>query len=128
MRMDEKEIRAIAYANKRMEEYPNMEEGSGYIMWKRFKDAFRDGEEVQEAIDDKRIKELESYAEKATALIEAEKAFREHLEAKEKNIIDKACEWLKANADKYIVDIGIREEKIIIGGMCWVDFRKAMEE
>lgn len=42
--------------------------------------------------------------------------------------IEKACDWLKANADKYIVDIGIMDEKLIIGDMCWADFRKAMEE
>lgn len=46
-----------------------------------------------------------------------------------KDMIDKACEWLKENTNKYIVDIGSRyETKLIVGGKCWEDFRKAMED
>lgn len=46
-----------------------------------------------------------------------------------KDAIDKACEWLKENANKYVVDVGGRyETKLIVGGKCWEDFRKAMED
>lgn len=43
--------------------------------------------------------------------------------------VEQSCEWLKANANKYIVDIGIGYEKteLIIGGACWADLKEAME-
>lgn len=43
---------------------------------------------------------------------------------------EKAIEWLKANAHKYIVDIAVVqwERNLIVGGCCWNDLRKAMED
>lgn len=54
--------------------------------------------------------------------------WKNNLDIQRKMLIDKACEWLQANANKYIVDIGIRDVNLIIGDKCWADFRKAMEE
>ena len=71
-----------------------------------------------------RIAELESFVERATALIEAEKAYREHLEAKEKNIINKAWRWMEENQAHIISESGV--------WLMWTAFedafRKAMEE
>ena len=81
----------------------------------------------QKDIDEERIAELESFVERATKLIGAEKAFREHLEAKEKKLIDKACEWLEKNLPdiEYITNASAyRQSKSE-----FIDtFRKAMEE
>lgn len=59
---------------------------------------------------------------------DALKEMAEVIEQKEREVIEKAVSWLKATAYKYIVDIGIKDEDLVIGDMCWVDFRKAMEE
>ena len=43
--------------------------------------------------------------------------------------LNKACEWLKENADKYIYDAEVSRYKppqLTISGKCWEDFRKAM--
>lgn len=91
----------MAYANKRMEEYPNMEEGSGYIMWKRFKDAYRDGETVREA-------------EMTQEMAKLNEEWRENLAIQRAMLIDRACEWLKAR--------NVLTDAIIEG------FRKVLEE
>lgn len=91
----------MAYANKRMEEYPNMEEGSGYIMWKRFKDAYRDGETVREA-------------EMTQEMAELNEEWRENLAIQRAMLIDKACEyfadWMRRHNDyaQFAVD-GLRK-------------------
>ena len=81
----------------------------------------------QKDIDDERIAELKSFVERATKLIEAEKAFREHLESKEKKLIDKACEWLEKNLPdiEYITNASVyRQSKSE-----FIDiFQKVMEE
>lgn len=44
--------------------------------------------------------------------------------------VEKACEWLKENADKYIYDAEVsryQPPQLTISGKCWEDFRKAME-
>lgn len=93
---------------------------SPYVM---FRDGYIKGATEQKAIYEKRIAELESFVERATKLIEAEKAFREHLEAKEKKQIDKACEWLEENQAHIVSESGV--------WLMWTaflkDFRKAME-
>lgn len=87
----------------------------------------------QKDIDEERIAKLESFIERATKLIKAEKAFREHLEAKEKKLIDKACKWLKENARDYacatIRCYGDEDEIICdVHQEIVEDFRKAIEE
>ena len=81
----------------------------------------------QKSIDDERITKLKSFVERATKLIGAEKAFREHLEAKEKKLIDNACKWLEKNSPdiEYITNASVyRQSKSE-----FIDtFRKAMEE
>lgn len=55
--------------------------------------------------------------------------YKEGAKWADKTMIDKAINWLKENANNYIVDIGGRWEcKTIVGGMCWVDLRKYLEE
>ena len=49
---------------------------------------------------------------------------------KQEQLIEKACEWLKENASKYIYDREVsryKEPKLTISGKCWEDFKKAME-
>ena len=49
----------------------------------------------------------------------------------EKDTIERAIQWLIANADDYIVDIEVsryKPSKLIVGGMCWENLKKAMEE
>lgn len=47
----------------------------------------------------------------------------------DKTMIEKVGKWLKENANKYIVDIGGRyETRLIVGGKCWENLRKAMED
>ena len=57
-------------------------------------------------------------------------AFVAGYEQGKKDAIEKACEWLKENAKNYIVNVGVGhyENKFIVGGKCWEDFRKAMED
>ena len=90
-------------------------------------DGYIAGATEQKDIDEERIAELKSFVERATKLIEAEKAFREHLEAKEKKLIDKACEWLEKSLPdiEYITNASAyRQTKSE-----FIDtFRKAMEE
>lgn len=44
-------------------------------------------------------------------------------------MIDKACEWLKDNTDRYLYNTGGYEEYIPkCGGKMFEDFKKAMEE
>ena len=51
----------------------------------------------------------------------------------EKNTIEKAVEWLKENADKYIVDIAVETypdapQNLIVGGMCWVHLKDYLNQ
>ena len=89
--------------------------------------AYIAGATEQKAIDEERIAKLESFVERATKLIKAEKAFREHLEAKEKKLIDNACEWLEKNLPdiEYITNASLyRQSKSE-----FIDiFQKVMEE
>ena len=57
-------------------------------------------------------------------------AFKIGAEWMQKKMIEKATQWLMENAKKYIVDVGIGqwEREFIVGGKCWEDFRKAMED
>ena len=96
-------------------------------------EAYIAGVNDQKAVDEERIAKLESFVERATKLIEAEKAFREHLETKEKKLIDKACKWIKENARDYacatIRCYGDEDEIICdVHQEIVEDFRKAMEE
>ena len=89
--------------------------------------AYIAGATDQKAVDEERIAKLESFVERATKLIEAEKAFREHLETKEKKLIDNACEWLEKNLPdiEYITNASLyRQSKSE-----FIDiFQKVMEE
>ena len=53
-------------------------------------------------------------------------------EQAEKDTIERAIEWLETNAEKYIVDVTPTypdaPQELIIGGKCWDELRKAMEE
>lgn len=53
-------------------------------------------------------------------------------EQAEKDIIERAVAWLKDNAEKYIAQTTESYPdapfKAIIGGKCWEDLKKAMEE
>ena len=53
-------------------------------------------------------------------------------EQAEKDTIERAVAWLKDNAEKYIVQTTESYPdapfKAIIGGKCWEDLKKAMEE
>ena len=112
----------MATIEERAKEYAK---GRRYILTAY--EGYRAGAIRQKDIDEERIAELESFVERATKLIEAEKAFREHLEAKEKKLIDKACEWLEKNLPdiEYITNASAyRQSKSE-----FIDtFRKAMEE
>lgn len=55
-----------------------------------------------------------------------EKSFKEAIEWADKTIIDKACEWLKRNAEDYVVTCYDKGELDSEGLL--MDFRKAMEE
>lgn len=50
----------------------------------------------------------------------------------EKDTIKRAVAWLKEHANEYIVDLTPTYPEapvnIIVGGMCWEDLKKAMEE
>lgn len=45
------EERAMRYGWKRMEAYHNLDDGSNYIMWERFRSAYADGATEQKKID-----------------------------------------------------------------------------
>lgn len=59
-------------------------------------------------------------------------AFIAGAEWQKEQMITKAVEWLKSHANDYIVDLTPTypdaDAYIIVGGMCWEDFRKAMED
>lgn len=58
--------------------------------------------------------------------------FTEGYEQAEKDTIERAVAWLKDNAEKYIVQTTESYPdapfKAIIGGNCWEDLKKAMED
>lgn len=62
------------------------------------------------------------------------KGFQKGYEQAEKDTLERVILWLKDNANKYIVDIGFgygehgRNVELVVGGMCWEDLKKAMEE
>lgn len=58
----------------------------------------------------------------------AQKHFKDGAEWARQEIIDKACEWLKENVEKYLYNSGGFEEYIPRCGGLFTDFRKAMEE
>lgn len=53
-------------------------------------------------------------------------------EQAEKETVERAIAWLKEHANDYIVDLTPTYPdapvNIIVGGMCWEDLKKAMEE
>jgi hypothetical protein len=55
-------------------------------------------------------------------------------EQAEKDTLERVISWLKDNANKYIVDIGVgygehgRNVELVVSGKCWDDLKKAMEE
>lgn len=57
--------------------------------------------------------------------------FMEGYKQGEKDTIERMVEWLKENADKYIVDCTETYPdapfKAVVGGMCWEDMKKALE-
>lgn len=59
-------------------------------------------------------------------------AYRAGYEQAEKDTIERAIAWLKEKAKDYIVDLTPTYPEapvnIIVGGMCWEDLKKAMEE
>ena len=64
--------------------------------------------------------------------IKERQLFIEGYEQAEKDTIERAVEWLEANANKYIVDLTPTypdaPQELVIGGMCWEDLKKAMEK
>ena len=58
--------------------------------------------------------------------------FIEGYERAEKDTIERAIEWLKANAENYIGDVTPTypdaPQKLIIGGMCWEHLKQAIKE
>lgn len=82
----------------------------------------------RKAIDGAYIASLESFTKRATELIEMEKAMREHLELVNRGLIDKACEWLKENADNYYNSSCQADNCYFDSQQMLEDFREAMEE
>lgn len=119
---------------ERAREYSLKDFDGYYSGWEKdVEEGYIAGATDQKAVDEERIAKLESFVERATKLIEAEKVFREHLEAKEKKLIDKACKWLKENARDYacatIRYYGDEDEIICdVHQEIVEDFRKAMDE
>lgn len=62
------------------------------------------------------------------------RGFQEGHEQAEKDTLERVILWLKENVSKYIVDIGVgygehgRNVELVVGGKCWDDLKKAMEE
>lgn len=60
--------------------------------------------------------------------------FQQGYEKAEKDTLERIILWLKDNANKYIVNIGLgygehgRNVELVVGGKCWDDLKKAMEE
>lgn len=57
-------------------------------------------------------------------------AVNKDTERTKKEVVNKACEFIKEKVNDYIVDIGVGygKHKFIVGGRFIEDFRKAMEE
>lgn len=61
------------------------------------------------------------------------KIFLKGYEQAEKDAIERAIAWLKENANKYIVDIGVgygehgRNVELVVGGMCWEHLKQELE-
>jgi len=58
-------------------------------------------------------------------------AFEKGYDQAEKDMIEMAIQWLIAHVDDYIVDMEAniyKPSKLHVGGMCWEDLKKAMEE
>lgn len=113
---------------ERAKEYSLKDFDGYYTGWEKdVEEGYIAGATEQKAIDKERIAKLESFVERATKLIKAEKEFREHLVAKEKKLIDKACKWLEKNLPdiEYITNASLyRQSKSE-----FIDiFQKAMEE
>lgn len=59
--------------------------------------------------------------------------FQKGYEQAEKDTIERAIAWLKENANKYIVDIGVgygehgRNVELVVGGMCWEHLKQELE-
>ena len=60
------------------------------------------------------------------------KAYQQGYEQAEKDMIERAVEWLKVHAEDYIVNMtGSYPDapfNAIIGGKCWDELKKAMEQ
>ena len=78
----------------------------------------------------KREREILCASAKYNITVEEEKAFQRGARWADATMIKKACDWLKENAKNYIVNVGVGhfENEFIVGGKCWTDFRKAMED
>lgn len=62
---------------------------------------------------------------------DVEEAYQDGYEQAEKDTIERAIQWLIAHADDYIVDMEVsryKPSKLIVGGMCWENLKKAMED
>lgn len=79
------------------------------------------------SVEDRYGKTIISYHEWLTP----DQALRAAEIAKEETI-DKACEWLESNVEKYIYNATPpypdADFKACVGGKCWEYFRKAMED
>ena len=78
--------------------------------------------------------ENEAYGKSDAEFEMAYKGFIAGAEWQKAKMMEKTISWLKANANKYIVDIGVgygehgRNVELVVGGKCWDDLKKAMEE
>lgn len=72
-------------------------------------------------------------AENITEVTNARHFFEKGYEAAGKDTIERAIAWLKENANKYIVDIGVgygehgRNVELVVGGMCWEHLQQELE-
>ena len=60
-----------------------------------------------------------------------EDRYMEGYKQAEKDTIERAIQWLITHADDYIVDMEVsryKPSKLHVGGMCWEDLKKAMED
>ena len=59
--------------------------------------------------------------------------YQQGYEQAEKDTIERAVKWIQEHANEYIVDIAVETypdapQKLVVGGMCWVHLKQALEE
>ena len=107
---------------QRVENYYDVGEDRGYLCTHRgdIKNAVLAGAKWQkEQMMDEWLKDRDGCF--WDGVEEGKKAMREQM-------MKEAISWLKENANKYIVDLGIgyEQHEFVVGGMCWVDMEKAI--